>query len=221
MLEGAIFDIDGTLIDSVDAHAEAWSLAFAENGRHLDVADARSQIGKGGDNLLPVFLDEATLKAEGSAFDKAHGRIFLERYRPHMQPFPMVRELFQALADRGVRLALASSSERADLEHYAQLMGIKDLLHSSTANEDAERSKPDPDIFEVAFKRLQPMDVRRTLAFGDSPYDAQAASAVGLRTVGLACGGFPDADLKGAGMIRIYRNPAEMLERLDEIMALV
>ena len=88
MLKGAIFDIDGTLIDSVDAHAQAWSQAFTARGHDVAVAAARGQIGKGSDYLLPVFLDPLALERDGEAVEAEHGRIFRERFRPAVQPFP-------------------------------------------------------------------------------------------------------------------------------------
>lgn len=221
MLKGAIFDIDGTLIDSVDAHAESWSKAFAEHGYTVSAAQARGQIGKGADNLLPVFLDEAAIARDGEALEKAHDRVFHEQYIQSVRPFPMVRELFQALHDRGVRLALASSSTAADIEHYKTVLGIENLLDTASSSEDVENTKPAPDIFQVAMDRLLPLDHERTLAFGDTPWDAQAAARVGLRTIGLRCGGFPDDELEKAGTLRLFDDPAALLAGLDDLLALV
>ena len=221
MLKGAIFDIDGTLIDSVDAHAKAWSAAFAEHGHSIPVEQIRGQIGKGGDNLLPVFLDEAALGREGEAIEAAHGRIFHDRYLDGVQPFPKVRELFQALHDRKVRVALASSSTGPELEHYRDLMQIGDLLDAAVSSDDAENTKPAPDIFQAAMDQLIPLDHERTLVFGDSPWDILAAGRLGLRAVGVRCGGFADASLDDAGALRIFDDPAALLAHLDEIVALV
>jgi len=221
MLHGAIFDIDGTLMNSVDEHGMSWGQAFRERGHDVSDAAARAQIGKGGDKLLPVFLDKDTVEREGEALSKRQSEIFRERFRAHVRPFPKVRELFLALHERGVKIALASSSKAEDLEYYKQVMEVEDLLETATSSEDVENSKPDPDIFQSAFARLQPVEKTHTLAFGDSPYDAEAATKMGLRVVGVRCGGFPEDDLRKAGASAIYNDPAELLAKLDEIMALV
>ncbi|MBE7210669.1 MAG: HAD family phosphatase [Gluconacetobacter diazotrophicus] len=220
MLRAAIFDLDGTLVDSVDAHARAWAEAFASHGVPVPEPDCRFQIGKGGDNLLPVFLDERARAEHGEAIEKTHGEIFRSRFRAGVRAFPAVRELFEALAARDVRVALASSSKPEDLEHYTRMLGIEDLLHTATHSGHAERSKPHPDIFEAAQERLHPIPVDESLGFGDSPWDAQAAGGMGLPLVGLRCGGFAEHDLLAAGAIRIYQDPADLLAHLDEIMAL-
>ncbi|MCQ8240252.1 HAD family hydrolase [Rhizosaccharibacter radicis] len=220
MLKGAIFDIDGTLLDSVDAHGEAWHRAFAQFGHDVPAADARRQIGKGGDKLLPFFLQGEALERDGDGISQRHGELFREEYFPSIRPFADVRTLFQALADRGVRLSLASSAKGEELERFVERLGIGDLLHSATSSKDVERSKPDPDIFQTALDRLDGVDAKDTLVFGDSPYDAEAAAKAGLRTVAVRCGGFPDDDLRAAGAIAVFDDPAELLRRLDTLFEL-
>jgi HAD superfamily hydrolase (TIGR01509 family) len=220
MLKGAIFDIDGTLLDSVDDHAEAWSRAFAEHGYTVPASQVRTQIGKGGDKLLPVFLHGDDLERDGSALSQTHGRIFREMYFPTVKPFPKVRELFEALAGRGVRLALASSAKGEELEAFVERLEIGDLLHSATSSKDVKGSKPDPDIFQTALDRLDDIDPADVLVFGDAPYDAEAARKAGLTPVGVLCGGFPERTLREAGAVAVFDGPADLLARLDEVEAL-
>lgn len=215
MPRGAIFDIDGTLIDSVDAHAEAWQRAFARFGYDVGFADLRSQVGKGGDQLLPTFLSEEALARDGGKIDAAHGEIFKQTLLPHLKAFPGVRPLFQHLRNRGTRIALASSAKAEELDVYTRMAAIDDLIETATSSADAEKSKPHPDIFAAALGRLD-MPASEVVVVGDSPYDAEAAGKIRLRMIGLLCGGFPEADLRAAGCMAFFADPADLLRRFDE-----
>ena len=177
-MEAAIFDVDGTLIDSVDLHARAWQEALAHFGHRVAFEEVRAQIGKGGDQLLPVFLSQDEVSLKGETIEQWRGDLWKSEYLKRVRPFPAVRELFQALLRRGMRIALASSSKKDELELYQQIAGIDDLIHAETSADDAERSKPHPDIFEAALRRLgRP---KRALVVGDTPWDAIAAHRSGL-----------------------------------------
>ncbi|MCE4548040.1 MULTISPECIES: HAD family hydrolase [unclassified Caballeronia] len=209
----AIFDIDGTLIDSVDLHALAWHEAFAHFGHDVSFERARSQIGKGGDNLMPAFLSEAQLLDHGEQLDSWRGQHFKAHYLPMVRPFAAVPELLGKLRGAGVKLAVASSAKREDLEMYLDIAAIKDLLDATVSSEDVEQSKPAPDVFEVALQELEvPPDA--AIVIGDSPYDAQAAGKTGLRTIGLLSGAFTEQSLRDAGCIAIYPGPAGLLANL-------
>jgi HAD superfamily hydrolase (TIGR01509 family) len=212
----ALFDVDGTLVDSVDLHARAWQEAFAHFGKRIALEEIRAQIGKGGDQLLPVFFSQDELARRGQAIEAYRSDLYKRKYLKRVRPFPRVRELFEALRRRGVRIGLASSAKGDELEMYERMLHIEDLVEAETSADDAARSKPYPDIFQAAMKRLGSPDPRRTLAVGDSPWDAMAAGRIGVRTIGVLCGGFPEEELRKAGCIAIYRDPADLLERLDE-----
>jgi len=211
MVKAVIFDVDGTLLDSVDLHAHAWQDAFREFGHDVPFGDIRRQIGKGGDQLLPVFLDQAELAAKGKAMEERRGELFKERYLGQVRGFPGVRALFERLKADGIERALASSSKKDELETYERIAGIEDLVSVQTSTDDAEKSKPSPDIFEAALKRLHGVDPRQVIVVGDTPYDAEAASKAGLRTVGVRCGGWSEAELRDAGCIAVYDDPADLL----------
>jgi len=213
--KAVIFDVDGTLIDSVDLHAKAWQDAFAEYGRTIPFDDIRSQIGKGGDQLLPVFLNEDDIEAFGEKLEERRGAILKERYLPEVQAFPRVRALFEHLQAKGLDVALASSAKEDELETYKKVADIEDLIDEQTSSDDAESSKPHPDIFLAALKRLGNPDPRDVIVVGDTPYDAQAAGKAGLRTVGVLCGGFPEDSLRKAGCIAIYQDPADLLAQYE------
>jgi len=217
MTEAVIFDIDGTLLDSVDLHAEAWKEAFEHFGYDFPLPKIRSQIGKGGDQLLPEFLSSEEVKEKGKALQEFRGSLFKEKYLSRVKPFPGVRELFEKIKSEGQQLALASSAKGDELKVFEQIARIDDLVEVETSSADAKRSKPHPDIFEVALERLG-AKVRReqVVVVGDSPHDAEAAGKAGLRTVGVLCGGFSEADLRKAGCVAIFAGPEDLLRRYHE-----
>ena len=215
MAKAVIFDVDGTLVDSVDLHAQAWADALQHFGYDVSAAQARTQIGKGGDQLMPVFVPEQDLERVGKDMEKWRGERYKAEYLPRVRGFPKVRELFDTLLARGVRVGLGTSSKPAELEEVKKMAGIADLDIVEATSEDAERSKPHPDIFLATLSKLGTAP-GETVAVGDTPYDAEAAVKAGLTVVGVLCGGFPEADLKRAGCVAIYRDPADLLARLSD-----
>lgn len=215
MPKAVIFDVDGTLVDSVDLHAKAWVDAFQDFGHQVGFAEVRRQIGKGGDQLLPVFLSRDEIESKGEELEAHRGRVLKARYLPQITPFPDVRALFQRLLADGMRIALASSAKQEELETYKRVARIGDLLHAETSSDDAERSKPHPDIFQAAMKRLDGIAAADIIVVGDTPYDAEAAAKAGLRTIGLLCGGWTAGELKQAGCIAVYQDPADLLRNYD------
>lgn len=216
MIEAVIFDIDGTLVDSVDLHARAWKEAFEKFGRDVPFEDVRKQIGKGGDQLMPVFFSKEELEGFGEEMEEYRGDLYKREYLPRVRAFPKVRELFERVRADDKRIALASSAKEDELETYKRIARIEDLIEAETSADDAEKSKPHPDIFEAALEDLGDMNARRVIVVGDTPYDAEAARKINLRAIGVLCGGFPEADLRAAGCLSLYRDPADLLARYDE-----
>jgi HAD superfamily hydrolase (TIGR01549 family) len=215
VIKAVIFDVDGTLVDSVDLHARAWQEAFAHFGKQFDFERVRYQIGKGGDQLMPVFLSKEELGEFGEELEKYRGELFKREYLPEVKGFPGVRELFQRVKAEGLKVALASSAKGDELKTYKKLARIEDLVEEETSADDAEKSKPHPDIFEAALERLEGVRPAEAVVVGDTPYDAEAAGKAGLKTIGLLSGGFPEEDLRAAGCVRIYRDAAELLADYD------
>lgn len=213
MLKAVIFDIDGTLIDSVDLHARAWQDAFAHFGKRVEFGRVRYQIGKGGDQLMPVFFAHEELDKFGEEMEEWRGQHFKREYLPRVRAFPRVRELFGRVRDDGRRIVLASSAKKDELVEYKRIADISDLIEDETSADDAERSKPHPDIFAAALSQLGDVSAAEAVVIGDTPYDAEAAGKIGLRTVGMLCGGFPAEDLRAAGCVRLYESPADLLAR--------
>ncbi len=215
MIKALIFDVDGTLINSVDAHARAWCDAFEEFGYEIKFLRMRHQIGKGGDQLMPVFLSETELKTIGKMLEKRRKEIFQQNYLPRLHAFPKVRELFEKAIDDGKRIALASSAAGEELTVYKKIANISDLIDEETSKDDAKKSKPYPDIFQAALKKLKNPAPDEVLIIGDTPYDAQAAGKAGMATIGVLAGGFPAEELTAAGCHAIYRDPADLLANYD------
>jgi phosphoglycolate phosphatase-like HAD superfamily hydrolase len=210
MPQAAIFDIDGTLVDSVDFHASAWHEALVKFGHDVTFEQARSQIGKGGDQLIPVFLSEAEQKDHGEEMEEWCGKLFKSKYLPLVRPFSAVPQLLRRVHDAGLKVAAASSAKKSELEVYLDIAGIKELVDVATSSENAEQSKPSPDIFQVALKKLG-IEGPDAVAIGDTPYDADAARKAGISTIGMLCGGFTEADLRKGGCVAVYPGPAALL----------
>ncbi len=218
MIKAVIFDIDGTLVDSVDLHARAWQEAFAHFGKTIAYDAVRSQIGKGGDQLIPVFLSREEQERFGKQLDDYRGRLFKSQYLSQVRPFPRVRELMQKVKLDGKQIALASSAKEDEVEIYKRIAHIEDLVEEQTSSDDAERSKPHPDIFEAALQRLDNVKPDEAVTIGDSPYDAIAASKLGMASIGVLSGGFPEQELRAAGYSEIYRDCADLLENYERSM---
>jgi HAD superfamily hydrolase (TIGR01509 family) len=213
--QAVIFDIDGTLLDSVDFHAMAWVDALSDYGHQVPFDDVRRQIGKGGDQLLPVFLTAEELARQGKALEAHRAVILKQRYLPRMKPFPQVRTLLERVRADGKLIALASSANEDEVAIYRKIAGIDDLIDVQTSADDADRSKPCPDIFEAAAQRLAGVTPDRMIAIGDTPYDAEAAAKAGIRTIGMLCGGWSADDLQAAGCVTVYQDPADLLARYE------
>ncbi len=206
----AIFDIDGTLVDSVDLHASAWKDAFEEFGHRLDFKNVRAQIGKGADQLMPVFLSHAEIDRMGKSLEQRRGQIFHERYFDRVKGFAHVRALFERLLSDGKVIALASSAKQNELGRYEQIAGIDDLPLVKISSDDVGLSKPHPDIFQAVLRQLN-IDHDAAIVVGDTPYDAEAAAKAGLSTIGMLCGGWSENELRRAGCIAIYADPSDLL----------
>ncbi len=210
MPKAAIFDIDGTLVDSVDLHAMSWQDTFARFGHELSFEQARSQIGKGGDQLLPVFLSDAEVEDHGEAMNEFRSTLFKSKYLPLVRPFSAVPELLRRVREAGLTVMAASSAKTDELAMYLEIARITELVDVCTSSEDAEQSKPAPDIFQVALKKLR-LPGSEAVAIGDTPYDAQAAGQAGIVTIGMLSGGFTEDDLRKGGCTAVYPGPGALL----------
>jgi HAD superfamily hydrolase (TIGR01549 family) len=211
MIRAAIFDLDGTLVDTNEFHVLAWQETFRHFGKEIPLERLREQIGKGGDQYLPVFLNEREMREFGEEADKFHGEVFAKKYLSQVKPFPKVRELFERLRDDGKKIALASSGKDSEVRHYEKLLGIEKFVDGRTTSDDVRHSKPYADVFVAALNLLK-LPGNEAVAIGDTPYDVRAAKKIELRIVGVLCGGFSEDVLCAEGALAIYRDPADLLE---------
>ena len=215
MVEALLCDIDGTLVQSNWLHAEAWRLAFAEMGIALEKEDVRRQIGKGGDELIPVYVSWWKRKQVEEPLKQYRKYIFQRDFLPQVKPLPKAREFLVRVKEAGIRLALASSADKDDLKVYKKIVGMEDLIDEETSADDADRSKPHPDIFTATLERLK-LAAEKCIALGDTPYDAEAAGKAGLRTIGVTTGGWSRDELMAAGCVEAYASVGELLERFED-----
>lgn len=208
-----LLDMDGTLVDSNEAHVRAWVEALKEAGRPVEEKDVWPLVGMGGDNLLPAVAGIPKESEEGTRISERRGEIFRTRYLPGIRPFPAVRPLLERMRGAGLRLMVASSSPADELDEMLRTAEAADLVEGATSASDAGRSKPDPDVIHAALERLG-LPAVQVVLLGDTPYDIQAAAKAGVRVIALRCGGFPDKDLTGA--LALYDDPADLLARFAE-----
>lgn len=216
MPQAAIFDVDGTLADTNELHVAAWRDVFLRYGKDVDKGALRAQMGKGGDQLMPVFWPQDDLAKFGEEMQALRVEIFMHDYLARSRPFPAVRQLFERIRRDGMRIALASSAKKPELQHHLESLGIADLVEGATSADDAEHSKPAPDIFQAALRRLPGIVASQALVIGDSPYDAYAARRAGMHCIGVLTGGFSGRELLQAGAIAVYADIADLARQYDE-----
>jgi len=215
MIEALLCDMDGTLVQSNWLHAEAWQMAFAAVGIELEKEDVRRQIGKGGDELIPVYVPWWKRKIVEEPLKAYRKFIFQRDYLGQVRALPGARELLVRAKEAGIRVALASSADKEELGIYKKIVGMEDLVDEETSASDADKSKPHPDIFSAALRRLK-LPATKCMALGDTPYDAEAAGLAGLRTIGVTTGGWSREELMAAGCVEVYESVEELLERFEE-----
>ncbi len=211
-LRGVLLDVDGTLVDSNDAHARAWVEALAERGVRVPREEVRRLIGMGGDKLLPAVAQIEDGSPEAEAVGARRSEIFRERYLPALRAFPGARDLVARMRAQGLTLVVATSAKRVELAPLLAVAGVADLLDGATSADDVARSKPDPDIVHAAVARSG-HGAGELVMIGDTPYDVEAARRAGVRVVAVRCGGWDDAALTGAAAI--YDGPADLLNRYE------
>ena len=214
MIEALLCDIDGTLVQSNWLHARAWQAAFAVIDIHLDLETVRKQIGKGGDELIPVFVPWWKRKHVEEPLKAYRSHVFRTEYLPQVKPLPMVREFLLRLREANIRLALATSSHKQEIEDYKKIANIGDLIEEQTSADDTSKAKPHPDIFTATLHRLR-LRPEVCLALGDTPYDAEAAGLAGVSTIGVTTGGWSRQELLDAGCIAAYESVADLLRNFE------
>lgn len=205
--DAVLLDVDGTLVDSNDAHARAWSDAFAACGRDVAYTRIRMMIGMGGDGLV----EHLTGLARDSHEAKKLAGLQAERFReelPKLGPLVGARELVLHLLREGYRYTIATSSKADQLALLLRVAGVEDLCELRTTADDVEAAKPHPDVIEAAVSQLG-VDRARAVLIGDTPYDIEAAKRAGVDTIAVTSGGFSVESLSGA--IAVFDGPADLV----------
>ncbi|HEX3534593.1 MAG TPA: HAD family hydrolase [Gemmatimonadaceae bacterium] len=211
-LKGVIFDIDGTLVDSNDAHAQSWVDTFAKAGYEVPFEVVRPLIGMGADKLLPKTIGIRHDSDEGKKLLKRRSEIFRKQYLPNLRPLPGARALVIRVRDDGLKAIVATSAKDEELNGLLKAAEVDDLMEERATSSDAKRSKPDPDIVEAAIEESG-IPSSKAVMIGDTPYDVEAATRAGVRIIAFRSGGWDDASLKGAA--QIYDGPADLLAHYD------
>ncbi len=218
MIKAIIFDLDGTLVDSVDLHTQAWVKAFQEYGYDFSFARLRQQIGKGSEYIIGELLHQQEAEKLESDIAQYRKQYYQDNLLEKVQPFPKVKELFKTIKADDIKIVLASSARTETIAHYQKLLGIEDLIDGATSTDDVDKSKPEPDIFQTALEKLNGIPTEEIIVVGDSPYDAIAAAKASLRTIGVLCGGFERETLTQAGCVAIYQDPADLLDNYPQFL---
>jgi HAD superfamily hydrolase (TIGR01509 family) len=211
----AIFDVDGTLVDSTYHHAIAWQRAFRERAIELPMWRIHREIGKGGDRLVPDLAGAQVEAERGEALRALHDERFRELIE-EVRPFGGAHELLVGCAERGWRVAIASSGQPQELERYLRLIGVEGLPDAVISSDDVETTKPAPDVLRLAHERAAPeLGPEAVLVVGDATWDCEAARRAGMTPVGVLCGGFSRHELCEAGAAAVFATLGELLAALD------
>jgi HAD superfamily hydrolase (TIGR01509 family) len=207
-----LLDLDGTLLDSNDAHAMSWAQTLEAYGVPVELAHVRELIGEGGDKLLPKLARIEKTSPLGKEIIEACSARFRREFLPHIRPLPGANALLRTLHERGLRLVLATSAGKHDVGPLLSVLDASPMIDAAPSSEGA-RSKPDGDTLESAIARTG-CAPRDCVMIGDTPYDVEAAHRAGVRVIAFRAGGWPDEALRGAD--EIYDDPADLLAHLDE-----
>jgi len=212
MARAVLFDIDGTLVDSNDAHAHAWVKAFGESGVRVEFENVRCAIGMGGDKLMPSVAGIEEETPLGTRISRRRSEIFKSEHLPHLRAFRDAGRLVHTVESLGVKPVAATSAKRDELEALLRIADAVSLLDGSASGDDADQSKPDPDIVRAALKRAG-VNAADAVMIGDTPYDVEAATRAGVQVIAFRCGGWTDTSLRGA--TAIYDGPWDLLSGLE------
>jgi HAD superfamily hydrolase (TIGR01509 family) len=210
---GVLFDVDGTLVDTTFLHAVTWWEALRQFEHDVPMAVIHRAIGMGSDKILDHLLGDERDRDDDEAMSEAHGVLY-GAWWERLRPLPGAADLLRAVASRGLEVVLASSANARELAILRRVIDADDVITAATSSADAEQSKPAPDILEAALEQSG-VDPARAVFVGDAVWDVRASSALGIICIGLTCGGTGAAELREAGAVAVYDDPAALLRALD------
>ena len=206
LVKAVFLDIDGTLMDTNSRHIEAWAQAFEEVGARPPRSRIHHEVGKGSDKLIPEFVEDGKAERVSELHSEHYGKL---QERGH--PLPGAKELISSLVEGGYEVWLATSAEPEELEHHMQELGAEDNIAGVVSSDEAEESKPAPDIFGLALERAG-VSPENAVVVGDSIWDIEAAKEAGVRVAAVMTGGaFSRAELEEAGAYAVYEDCRELL----------
>jgi HAD superfamily hydrolase (TIGR01509 family) len=210
---GVLFDVDGTLVDTTYLHTVAWWESFRDAGHDVPMASIHRSIGMGSDKLLDHLLGAERDKDGDDALRNGHKDRY-KKWWSQLRPLPGAADLVRACAARGQKVGLASSADPEELTALRAALDADDAIAAATSAGDARATKPEPDIIEVALRRLG-LAADQVVFVGDSVWDVAACAKLSIACVGLTCGGTSRGELAGAGAVAVYKDPADLLAALD------
>jgi HAD superfamily hydrolase (TIGR01509 family) len=213
-LRGCLLDVDGTLIASNDAHARSWLDVLREYDFDVTYAQVRALIGMGGDKLVRAVSGLDVERGRGKEMAARREQVFLEHYLPSLGATPGAHDLVTQLREDGLRLVIATSARQEELNALLEQAGLSEIIDRRTTSDDADDSKPDPDIVHAALVKGQ-LEPEQAAMLGDTPYDIEAAERARIRTIAVRCGGWWADDALG-GAIAVYDDPAELVRNYQD-----
>lgn len=211
---GVLFDVDGTLVDTTFLHAVHWAEALRQHGHDVSCADVHHAIGMSGEQLLERLLGADRDTDQDDAIEDAHDTLYKQEWG-RLRLLPGAAEVLRACAHRGLDVVLASSAAEDELAELRREIGADDAVTQATSSSDASSGKPAPDIVQVALERTG-LPAERSVFVGDAVWDGVACKGAGVQFVALTCGGTPESELRDAGAVEVWRDPAQLLANLDD-----
>jgi HAD superfamily hydrolase (TIGR01509 family) len=209
----ALFDVDGTLVDTSYLHAVTWWEALRQGGQVVPMARVHRAVGLGTGQLLDRLLGTDRDREQDDALSAAHSALYAA-YWPSLQPLPGAARLLRACADRGWTVALATSAQESELKALRAALDADDVIDTAVGADQVETAKPAPDLVRQALRRTGAA-ADRAVFIGDTPWDVAAAGKAGVPCIGVMSGGVSRAELAEAGAAEVYRDAADLADRLD------
>ncbi|MDQ1050515.1 HAD family hydrolase [Streptomyces sp. V4I2] len=214
MERAAVFDVDGTLVDTNHLHVTTWWEAFRQAGHRVPMHAVHRAVGLGSTDLVAHLLGDDRDKDQDAQLSAAHKALY-GQYFDRLPALQDAGRLLRRLDQRGWRVVLATSASGAELDALRRAIDADDAIAATASADDVEEGKPAPEPVQHALD-LADVPAERAVFVGDTVWDMRAGSRAGVRCVGVLCGGIPRADLEEAGAAAIYADPADLLASLAE-----
>jgi HAD superfamily hydrolase (TIGR01549 family) len=212
-LAGVLFDVDGTLVDTTYVHTVCWAEALRGSGHVVTMSEIHHAIGMGSSELLDHVLGEERDTDDEEEMVASHLALY-RQYWGRLSPLPGAVDLLEACAGRGLQVVLASSASQDELAALRSALDADDAVSVATSSSDADAGKPRPDILRAALDQSG-LRAEHVVFVGDSVWDGAAAARADIAFLAVTCGGTSAAQLRAAGALEVWRDPADLLEGID------